>query len=359
MRVHRRGIAAVAGVGALAAGMVAAVPAVAAPSADADVIINEVYGGGGNSGATYKRDFIEIVNVGDQTVDLAGWSVQYASATGTSWQVTALGGILPAGETLVVGQAAGSGGSTDVPVDFSGSIAMAGAAGKVALVNSGSALSGCGVDCSDLDRVVDFVGFGSTANDYAGSGPTPAPSNTNSVSRKGTQNTPDNSLDFAAGAPSPDACGDACAPPPPPGPSAKTIAEIQGTGASSPLAGQEVTTKGVVTAAYPTGGFKGFYLQTEGTGGERDLAAASDGVFVFQPSGDLDADAVVGNYVEVTGTVSEFGGLTEITAAAADITDAGERLRRGVRLSRTRGPAPARSASPSRACSSSPRAPTR
>ena len=159
MRVHRRGIAAVAGVGALAAGMVAAAPAVAAPSADADVIINEVYGGGGNSGATYKRDFIEIVNVGDQTVDLAGWSVQYASATGTSWQVTALGGILPAGETLVVGQAAGSGGSTDVPVDFSGSIAMAGGAGKVALVNSGSALSGCGVDCSDLDRVVDFVGL--------------------------------------------------------------------------------------------------------------------------------------------------------------------------------------------------------
>ena len=51
--------------------------------------------------------------------------------------------------------------------------------------------------------------------------------------------------------------------------------------------------------------------------------AASDGVFVFQPSGALDADAVVGNYVEVTGTVSEFGGLTEITAAAADITDAG------------------------------------
>ncbi len=324
MRVHRRGIAAVAGVGALAAGMVAAVPAVAAPSADADVVINEVYGGGGNSGATYKRDFIEIVNVGDQTVDLAGWSVQYASATGTSWQVTALGGILPAGETLVVGQAAGSGGSTDVPVDVNGSIAMAGGAGKVALVNSASALSGCGVDCSDLDRVVDFVGFGSTANDYAGSGPTPAPSNTNSVSRKGTQNTPDNSLDFAAGAPSPDACGDACSPPPPPGPSAKTIAEIQGTGASSPLAGQEVTTKGVVTAAYPTGGFRGFFLQTEGTGGERDLTAASDGVFVFQPSGDLDADAVIGNYVEVTGKVSEFGGLTEITASVADIADAGD-----------------------------------
>jgi 5'-nucleotidase len=85
-----------------------------------------------------------------------------------------------------------------------------------------------------------------------------------------------------------------------------------------------VTTKGVVTAAYPTGGFRGFFLQTEGTGGERDLSAASDGIFVFQPSGSLDPDAVVGNFVEVTGTVSEYNGLTEITAAPADIVDADE-----------------------------------
>jgi 5'-nucleotidase len=303
--------------------MVAATPAGATPSADADVIINEVYGGGGNSGATYRRDFVELVNVGDQPVDLAGWSVQYASATGTSWQVTPLSGVLPSGSTFVVAQAAGSGGTTDTPWDVSGSIPMSGTAGKVALVNQGGALADCAADCSALDRVIDFVGFGTTASDYAGSGPAPAPPNTTSVARKGTQNTPDNALDFAAGAPSPQACGEVCAPPPSPGPSARTIAEIQGTGSSSPLAGQEVTTKGVVTAAYPTGGFRGFFLQTEGTGGERDLSAASDGIFVFQPSGSLDADVFIGNFVEVTGKVSEFNGLTEITASAADIEDAG------------------------------------
>ena len=48
----------------------------AAPSADADVVINEVYGGGGNSGATYRRDFVELVNVSSSPVDLSGWSVQ-------------------------------------------------------------------------------------------------------------------------------------------------------------------------------------------------------------------------------------------------------------------------------------------
>ena len=38
-----------------------------------------------------------------------------------------------------------------------------------------------------------------------------------------------------------------------------------------------------MTAAYPTGGFNGFYLQTAGTGGDVDPAThqASDAVFVF------------------------------------------------------------------------------
>jgi hypothetical protein len=46
--------------------------------------ISQVYGGGGNAGATYKNDFIEIFR-GDTSVDVSAWSVQYASA-GTSWQ---------------------------------------------------------------------------------------------------------------------------------------------------------------------------------------------------------------------------------------------------------------------------------
>src|SRR5690606_24886908 len=36
------------------------------------------------------------------------------------------------------------------------------------------------------------------------------------------------------------------------------IADIQGTGDASPLVGETVTTRGVVTAVYPTGGFNGF-----------------------------------------------------------------------------------------------------
>jgi predicted extracellular nuclease len=128
-----------------------------------------------------------------------------------------------------------------------------------------------------------------------------------------------NSADFSTAAATP---GEAPAetPPPPPVGDPMPIADIQGTTAASPYAGQQVTTDGVVTAAYPTGGFDGFYLQTPGTGGAVDLTThtASDAIFVYSPSGV--GDVAVGDHVQVTGTVSEFNGLTELNVPAAGIT---------------------------------------
>ncbi|MCS5729974.1 ExeM/NucH family extracellular endonuclease [Herbiconiux moechotypicola] len=100
-----------------------------------------------------------------------------------------------------------------------------------------------------------------------------------------------------------------------------TIAELQGTGDSSPFATDdepEVTTSGIVTAAYPTGGFRGYTLQTPGTGGELDLAAhtASDGIFVYSSA--TVGEVEIGDYVQVTGVVSEYFGLTELTVGAGD-----------------------------------------
>ena len=53
-----------------------------------NVVVSEIYGGGGNSGATLTHDFIELFNRTAAPIDLAGWSVQYASAAGATWQVT-------------------------------------------------------------------------------------------------------------------------------------------------------------------------------------------------------------------------------------------------------------------------------
>ena len=97
----------------------------------------------------------------------------------------------------------------------------------------------------------------------------------------------------------------------------KTIAEIQGSGDTSPEAGNAVTIKGVVTAAYPTGNLRGYTIQTAGTGGELDPAAhtGSDGLFVFSSS--TVGSVNLGDFVRVSGTVSEFNGLTELTVTAA------------------------------------------
>jgi predicted extracellular nuclease/2',3'-cyclic-nucleotide 2'-phosphodiesterase (5'-nucleotidase family) len=85
------------------------------------------------------------------------------------------------------------------------------------------------------------------------------------------------------------------------------IKDIQGSGSASPLVGQVVSTQGVVTAAYPTGGLNGFYIQTAGP----DTANASDAIFV-QGAATFPA---VGDSVDVTGTVSEDFDLTRLTGA--------------------------------------------
>jgi DNA/RNA endonuclease G (NUC1) len=166
------------------------------------VVISQIYGGGGNSGATLKNDFIEIFNPGTTTVSLAGWSVQYASATGTTWQVTALSGTIQPGAYALIQEAAGSGGTVSLPTpDASGAIPMAAGAGKVALTSSTTALSGA---CPTSTAVVDLVSFGTTASD-CGFGTTATLTNTTAALRndQGCSYTDVLSADFATGAPAP------------------------------------------------------------------------------------------------------------------------------------------------------------
>ena len=126
------------------------------------IVISQVYGGGGNSGATLRNDFIELFNRSHEPVDVTGWSVQYASAAGSSWNVTALSGTIAPGGYYLVQQAAGSGGSADLPTpDATGTAAMSASAGKVVLVRRATAVTGaCATDDPD---VVDRVGFGSNS----------------------------------------------------------------------------------------------------------------------------------------------------------------------------------------------------
>jgi 5'-nucleotidase len=325
---HRRAAAAVAALAALALPTTAALaaPAAAAPSTDSPVIIDEVYGGGGNSGAAYNQDFIELYNPTDAPVSLDGWSVQYASSGGTwaNGAQTNLTGEIPAGGSFLVAQAVGS--NTSLPAlptpDATGTIAMSGSGAKVALVSTTQRLSCTGTACATAADVVDLVGWGASANAFLGSGPAPATTNATSVARVEHANTVDNAADFISGAPTPTSSGTAGEEPEPepepePQPDVVAIAAIQGTGDASPLAGRTVTTRGVVTAAYPTGGFNGVYVQTAGTGGDPAADAtpgASDAVFVYSTA--AARQLRIGAHVEVTGQVGEYFGLTQVSAAS-------------------------------------------
>ncbi|MGH3683330.1 MAG: lamin tail domain-containing protein, partial [Natronosporangium sp.] len=118
MTAKRPAIARVLFASASAAGLLLsllAVPPAAAQEPPATVVVSQVYGGGGNSGALFTHDFVALFNPDDTAADLAGWSVQYASAAGSSWQVTPLSGTLPPGRHYLVRQAAGAGGSQPLP----------------------------------------------------------------------------------------------------------------------------------------------------------------------------------------------------------------------------------------------------
>jgi hypothetical protein len=144
-------------------------------------VLSEIYGGGGNSGARYKQDFVELFNPTPDPVVMNNWSVQYASSGGafTAGNRTILSGTIQPYSYFLVQEAQGSAGTDDLPApDITGSVALSGTNGKIALVSDTLLIAGP----SDAG-VVDFVGYG-TANQFEGSGPASALGNTISGERK-------------------------------------------------------------------------------------------------------------------------------------------------------------------------------
>lgn len=92
------------------------------------------------------------------------------------------------------------------------------------------------------------------------------------------------------------------------------IATVQGTGAATSLpATPAVTIEGIITADHRTGGYRGIYVQTEGSGGAADATpGASDGIFIFLGSRSL--TLAIGDKVQVTGRPGEYFGLTQLSA---------------------------------------------
>jgi Lamin Tail Domain len=205
----------------------------AAGSGTGAIVISQVFGGGGNAGAPFASDYVELFNRSSSAVDVTGWSVQYATAAGTSWSATPLSGSISAGRSYLVELAGGASGAALPAADATGSTNLSATAGKIALVRGAAALT-CGASassCSSAANLEDLVGYGS-ASDFEGSGAAPAPSSTTAAIRagQGCTDTDVNSADFATGAPAPHnsaSAAHACTGGPPPGgPTASASASV-------------------------------------------------------------------------------------------------------------------------------------
>jgi uncharacterized protein (TIGR03437 family) len=172
------------------------------------LVISQLYAGGGNSGAQFTNDFVEILNRGTTTIDFATtpYSVQYAGATASfvSSKVDLISGTMAPGQYFLAQLSSGGANGAPLPTpDATGSIAMAATAGKVALVFGTTLLTGSG--CPLATGIADFVGYGTTANCFEGEGRAPAPNNITADLRKagGCTDTNDNVADFLISVPFP------------------------------------------------------------------------------------------------------------------------------------------------------------
>jgi 5'-nucleotidase len=292
-----------------------------AHAVSADLVVNEVYGAGGGAGAVYNADDVELANTSGTGVSLEGVFIQYRSATGGSAGApVALHGAIPPGGTYLIQMS--NTGATGTPLPSPDTaplgINMATGGGQIFVLDSADPVTTNGDMAGNVGNIIDMVGqSGSTSFETA---PAPAAATATQSLTRTADDGDNNSAEFALAAPSPESSieGDGGTP------TDQTIGEIQGTGFQSGLAGQNVTTEGVVTAVYATGGLSGFYLQTEASGGAFDPATRtqSDGIFVYQHTGAI--TVAVGDDVEVTGLVREVGGETQIAVDGAMVVDLAE-----------------------------------
>lgn len=412
------------GVGVLAALAVLIVGAATSGAAGSpSIVISQVYGGGGNSGAVYQNDFVELFNRGATPVSVAGWSVQYASATGTgNFAPTVLSGSISPGQHYLVRLATNGAVGAVLPApDATGSTNMGGTAGKVIVANVATSIgcNGASNPCSAAQtaQIVDLVGYGNANYSEGAAAPTLTNGTAGLRRANGCQDTDNNASDFTAETPvprntaspltpcetttNPSGVGSAdpssvqrggstllsvavtpgsgptstglsvtgdlsaiggspatsfvdagnntftfqAAVPTATPPGTKTlpvtiadaqgrtgaasialtvtdaficgepatkIDEIQGAGLTANGQGETRTIEGVVVGDYQQfGGFGGVYVEEESSDWDDD-GLTSEGIFVFTSRA-----ASVGDVVRVRGTVTEFSGLTELTAVSA------------------------------------------
>jgi endonuclease/exonuclease/phosphatase family metal-dependent hydrolase len=168
------------------------------------IVINQIFGAGGNSGSSLNADFIELYNLTSSAINISGYSIQYASSGGT----TATVNLLPSGASIPAHgyYTAAATPSATVGACFAedavvSTIAFSGTSGKIYLVSSTTALTAAQIAAPDnattSPTVVDMIGYG-VATVYEGSGPAPIETVTTGDIRTNFIDTDNNAADFTA-----------------------------------------------------------------------------------------------------------------------------------------------------------------
>lgn len=169
------------------------------------VIISQVYGSGGTSGATYKNDFVELYNPTSAPVDLSTWSVQYAAADADPTKDAAkvftaapLSGVIQPGKYYLVQLKSSGANGADIPTpEAMGGMDLSGSKGKVVLASKATSVAG-----ATDPMVVDLVGYG-VATIFEGKAAGTMSATTALVRKVVGVDTDNNFNDFMSAAPEP------------------------------------------------------------------------------------------------------------------------------------------------------------
>jgi hypothetical protein len=192
--------------------------AVQTTAAGGDLVISEIYSQGGNTGSAFQNNYLELFNRTNNAIDISGWKIYLTNSTGTfniALGFASSNGILiGAHKYFLIKFGPDSSNGSPVPWDIfvpgtpiiiPGFPPLAPAnlspAGKVFITVPDTNLLGIIVTCPLPNaEIIDFVGYGGTANCFEGAGPAPALSNTTAAIRKvsGCIDTNNNAEDFVA-----------------------------------------------------------------------------------------------------------------------------------------------------------------
>jgi len=174
--------------------------------------ISQIYPRGGEPGATYQRDFLELFNADSQTIDLNGWSVVIASfdsngnPTTIGAQITSTINLVPGQHVILTMPGTGSNGQVLTAEFAIDAISLASNGAQVFLIPKGKfpAVFTCPSGAPDPRGVIsDFVAYGVATCPTSNPAPIPAPNKSLLRLGGGCQDTFDNSADFALADPNP------------------------------------------------------------------------------------------------------------------------------------------------------------